>query len=168
MASSRTVLGVLGRGPAHGYDIKRTHDATLPVAKPLAFGQVYATLARLMRDGLVEVVEVSRGGGPERNVYALTEVGGQKLRDWLAAPVPPAPYVGSEVVEKTLLALHLGAGARSYLRRQRSAHLARMRELVAAKPASMEERLAVDFAIAHLDADLRWIEDTTARLAEQP
>ena len=52
--TAHVVLGLLAGGPRHGYELKRAHDQRLPQAKPLAFGQVYATLARLARDGLVE------------------------------------------------------------------------------------------------------------------
>ena len=50
-----------------------------PGAKPLAYGQVYATLARLERDGHAEIAETARCGGPERTVYALTPEGRRTL-----------------------------------------------------------------------------------------
>ena len=55
MATNEVVLALLRNGPAHGYDLKRDHDAWFPDARPLAFGQVYATLGRLERSGHVEV-----------------------------------------------------------------------------------------------------------------
>src|SRR5919112_732787 len=87
MSVGHVLLGVLAAGPAHGYELKREHDLRFPSAKPLAFGQVYATLARLERDGLVEPVASSQGGGPERTAYALTEGGRQALASWLDDPV---------------------------------------------------------------------------------
>ena len=57
MATNEVLLALLRIGPAHGYDLKRDHDAWFPDARPLAFGQVYATLGRLERGGLVEVLE---------------------------------------------------------------------------------------------------------------
>ena len=47
MATNEVVLALLRRGPAHGYDLKRDHDVWFPDARPIAFGQVYATLGRL-------------------------------------------------------------------------------------------------------------------------
>ena len=83
MSLGTVLLGVLASGPAHGYDLKRAHDSRFPAARPLAYGQVYATLARLQRDGLVEAVETRQDAGPERTVYALTPAGHDDLARWL-------------------------------------------------------------------------------------
>lgn len=64
MSVSHVLLGVLTEGPAHGYDLKREHDARFPGAKDLPYGQVYASLQRLERKGHVEVVETVQEGGP--------------------------------------------------------------------------------------------------------
>jgi DNA-binding PadR family transcriptional regulator len=164
------VLGMLSVGPAHGYDLKRGYDERFPGSKPLAFGQVYATLGRLERDGLVEAVETAKGGGPERTAYALTEAGAASLRAWLDTPEPPGPYPADGLVRKVVTALRLGADADAFVERQRQVHLARMRELLALQRASTDigARIAVDHAVAHLDADLRWLEDAAARVAQQP
>ena len=61
-----TLLGLLEREPSHGYDLKRDYDAYFGSGKPLPYGQVYATLARLARDGKVEAGEPEPGAGPER------------------------------------------------------------------------------------------------------
>ncbi len=161
---------MLNAGPAHGYDLKRGYDERFPGSKPLAFGQIYATLGRLERDGLVAAVETSQGGGPERTAYALTDAGAGSLREWLEAPEPPGPYPADELVRKVVTALRLGADATAFLERQRQAHLARMRELLALQRASTDvgARIAVDHAVAHLDADLRWLEDAGARVAQEP
>ena len=83
MSVPNVLLGVLAEGPAHGYDLKRAHDVRFPGAKQLAYGQVYAALGRLERDGLVEVVETGRDGGPERMTYAMTDAGSRALATWL-------------------------------------------------------------------------------------
>ena len=57
MESRLTLLGLLSAGPGHGYDLKRSWDHWFAASKPLAYGQVYATLARLVRDGLITQVE---------------------------------------------------------------------------------------------------------------
>ena len=161
------LLGVLANGPAHGYDLKREHDARFPSAKPLAFGQVYSTLGRLQRDGLVEIAETTREGGPERTTYALTTAGESSLRAWLEEPEPAGPYAADDLVRKAVTALRLGADAGGYLQRQRAVHLARMRELVALQrdAADTDARIAVDHTIFHLDADLLWLETAAARVA---
>jgi DNA-binding PadR family transcriptional regulator len=167
MSVGHVLLGVLAAGPAHGYDLKREHDSRFPAAKPLAYGQVYSTLARLERDGLIELAETSQDGGPERTTYALTPTGETLLKAWLEEPEPAGPYAADDLVRKTVTSLHLGADAGDFLRRQRAVHLARMRELVALQggTADADEQIAVDHTIAHLDADLRWLDTAAARVA---
>ena len=171
MSTPYVLLGLLAGGPRHGYDLKRAHDDRMPRAKPLAFGQVYATLGRLERDGLVEESGQDRDGGPDRTSYVLTDAGRAKLDEWLAAIEPPAPFVTSALFSKVVVSL-LAADierARGYLVAQRAAHTDRLRELTAAKTApdtSVGDVVAADFAIAHLDADLRWLQTTLLRVAD--
>ena len=169
MSIGHVLLGVLAAGPAHGYELKREHDQRFPSAKPLAFGQVYATLARLERDGLVEVAESSQGGGPERTTYALTAAGQQALADWLADPEPAGPYPADDLVRKTVTALSTGTDAAGFLQRQRQRHLQRMRELFALQQQTDDAgaRIAIDHVISHLDADLRWLKAAADRIARE-
>ena len=166
MAIGESVLAVLRQGPAHGYDVKREHDLWFPDTRPLAYGQVYATLARLERDALVEVLETRSDGGPERTVYALTAGGEQRLAAWLADPAPVAGTGVDEIVRKTVAALRTGDDPAPFLALQRAAHLGRMRELMAgaAPAADPAARLARDHLIAHLDADLRWLDLAVERV----
>lgn len=169
MPTSHVLLGILAEGPAHGYDLKREHDLRLPGAKPLAFGQVYATLGRLERDGQVEVAVREHDGGPERTVYALASAGEQALEAWLVAPEVPGPYAAEELVRKAVTALRLRRDARPFLAAQRELHLGRMRELLAQQRATadVEARIALDHTVFHLDADLRWLEAAAARVADE-
>jgi DNA-binding PadR family transcriptional regulator len=171
MSTAHVLLGLLAGGPRHGYDLKRAHDERLPQAKPLAFGQVYATLGRLERDGYVTESGQDREGGPDRTSYQLTDRGRENLDAWLSAVEPPAPYVTSALFSKVVVAL-LAADAdraRDYLMAQRAAHMTRMRELTLAKSrpgATVGDVVAADYAIGHLDADLRWVQTTLARVAD--
>ena len=166
-----TLLGLLEREPSHGYDLKRDYDTYFGRGKPLSFGQVYATLGRLERDGLVTEAGQERDGGPDRTAYEITDDGRRHLDAWLTAVEPPAPYVTSELFSKVVVAL-LAADAdraRDYLVAQRAAHMGRMRELTTAKSesdASVGDVVAADFAIGHLEADLRWLQTTLARVAD--
>ena len=65
MSVPLTLLGLLEREPSHGYDLKRDYDAYFGRDKPLPFGQVYATLGRLARDGKVVAGESEPGAGPD-------------------------------------------------------------------------------------------------------
>lgn len=165
MSVSHKLLGLLESEPRHGYELKREHDERFATGGPLAFGQVYATLARLLRNGLVEVDAVERGGGPERKRYAITDLGVTDLEDWLGRPEEPEPHLQTVLFSKVVLALLSGRPATDILDRQRAAHLRRMRELTAIKAgADLSATLIADYALFHLEADLRWLELTAARL----
>jgi DNA-binding PadR family transcriptional regulator len=171
VSTSHVLLGLLVAGSRHGYELKRAHDERLPRARPLAFGQVYATLGRLRRDGLVAPAGQEREGGPDRTAYTLTGEGRAALDRWLAEVEPPMPYVSSTLFAKVVVALLVADvdRARDYLVAQRRAHADRLRELTAAKTApaaTVDDVVAADFAIAHLDADLRWLHTTLDRVAD--
>ncbi|MET7960195.1 PadR family transcriptional regulator [Micromonospora zamorensis] len=171
MSTSHVLLGLLAAGSRHGYELKRAHDERLPRARPLAFGQVYATLGRLERDGLVVTAGQDRAAGPDRTAYALTDQGRAALDQWLTTVEPPMPYVASTLFAKVVVALLVADvdRARSYLIAQRAAHTARLRELTAVKAdpaATLSDVVAADYAITHLDADLRWLHATLGRVAD--
>ena len=161
------LLGLLEREPSHGYELKRAYDGYFGNGKPLPFGQVYATLGRLERDGRVTVTGTEPGGGPERKRYAITPDGVTVLEDWLAQPEDPAPQLQPVLFTKVVLALLSDRPAGRYLDRQRAAHLARMREITARRRSSgVAGVLVADYALFHLEADLRWIDMTAARLGQ--
>ncbi|CAL9446566.1 hypothetical protein SUDANB96_02363 [Streptomyces sp. enrichment culture] len=168
MSTRHILLGLLAAGPSHGYDLKRRHDERFPQARPLAYGQVYTTLQRLVRDGLAEVDGTDSDGGPERTLYRTTEDGARELARWAAEVTPPAPFVANEIFAKVVVAILAAGDPETYLRDQRAAHMARMRELTAVKTApgaDLSTVLSADYALTHLDADLRWMTTTGARLA---
>ena len=162
-----TLLGLLEREPSHGYDLKRDYDAYFGRGKQLPFGQVYATLGRLARDGKVTAGDAEPGEGPDRKRYAITKVGRAEVDSWLAEPVEPEPHLQTVLFAKVTLALMLGKPAESYLTAQRAAHMRRMHELTRLKRAGgLVDVLLADHALFHLEADLRWIDTTSARLTE--
>src|SRR6266496_3910150 len=159
-----TLLGLLEREPSHGYDLKRDYDAYFGRSRPVPFGQVYATLGRLARDGKVAAGEVEPGGGPDRKRYAITEQGVAEVEAWLAETVEPEPHLQTVLFAKVTLALMLDRPAERYLDAQRAAHLQRMRELTELKRDSDPLGvLLADHALYRLEADLRWIDHTAAR-----
>jgi DNA-binding PadR family transcriptional regulator len=165
MSVPLTLLGLLEREPSHGYELKRDYDTFFGRGRPLPFGQVYATLARLARDGKVVVSEVGPGEGPDRKRYVITDLGATELGTWLTEPVPAEPHLQTVLFAKVVLALMLGRPADRYLDTQRAAHLQRMRELTGIKQrGGLVDGLLADHGLYHLEADLRWIDLTAARL----
>jgi DNA-binding PadR family transcriptional regulator len=165
MSVPHVLLGLLEDHPRHGYDLKREYDERFAGDRPLKFGQVYSTLARLLRDGLVEIRAVQAGGGPDRKLYAITSAGVTDIERWLLEPVAPHPHVQSVLFTKVSLALLSGRSATEVLDGQRAAHLERMRDLTRMKgTGDVADALVADYALFHLEADLRWIELAAARL----
>jgi hypothetical protein len=161
MSVTQTFLGLLDRGPQHGYGLKVAYDELFSVGKELRFGQVYATLSRLDRDGLAIVVAVEAGDGPERKVY--------EIESWLATPERTDKLTLAPIFAKVVVSLSTGRSASEVLEAQREVHTARMRELRAvAADGGFEHQIAVDLLIGHLQADLDWIELVGARLERLP
>jgi DNA-binding PadR family transcriptional regulator len=159
------LLGLLEREPSHGYDLKRDYDVYFGRGKPLPFGQVYATLGRLARDGKVLAADAEPGSGPDRKRYVITEQGVSDVETWLREPVEPEPHLQTVLFAKVVLALMSGRPAAEYLDLQRAAHLQRMRELTDRKrQGDVVDALLADHGLFHLEADLRWIDLTAARL----
>ncbi len=167
MSIPHVLLGLLEPSPTHGYQLKAGYDERFGRDRPLRFGQVYATLARLQREGWAEEIAISPGAGPERKTFAITPEGVQELASWLATPEPPTSYATSVLFAKTVLALSSGRPAAKILDAQRRVHVARMREVLhAARKADAIKSMSADFEVAHLEADLAWMERTATRLAE--
>ncbi len=172
MATGDALLALLIPGPRHGYDLKRAHDEWFTGLRPLAFGQVYSTLSRLQRDGLIDVAQTETAEGPERTMYELTAEGRTRAQAWLAEPVDPSGPGGApadELIRKTLAAYHLRSDPGGLVARQRSVHLKAIRAL---EPDGGQESLGSavtrDHRRQHLDADLRWLEATGERLRSLP
>lgn len=165
MSIGHTLLGLLESGPRHGYDLKRAFDEHFGHDRPLHYGQVYSTMSRLLKNGLVEVDAVEAGAGPERKRYAITDDGVADVAQWLARPEKPEPYLQSTLYTKVVLALMTERNAAELLDTQRAEHLRLMRGLTERKRGGdLADQLICDHALFHLEADLRWLELTAARL----
>ena len=162
------LLGLLEREPSHGYDLKRDYDAYFGRGKPLPFGQVYSTLARLARDGKVVVGEAEPGGGP--GPQALRHHRGRRRAR--SRPGWPSRWSPSRTCRPCCSSRSCSrscsnARPSDYLDTQRAAHLQRMRELTELKrTGDLVDALLADHGLFHLEADLRWIDLTAARLDE--
>jgi DNA-binding PadR family transcriptional regulator len=165
MDSASILLGLLSVAPSYGYDLKQSYDRYFGLRKPLAFGQVYASLGRMMRDGLLVETGTEAGGGPERRRYEITAAGHDRLADWMFTPDVPSEQLQSNLFAKTVVALLTDRDAGRLLDLQRAQHLQQMRILTRAKDgADLMHVLLYDHALFHIEADLRWMDLTSARL----
>lgn len=168
MSRSHALLAILETEPAHGYTLKHRYDEAFARGKPLAFGQVYASLSRFERHGWAEVVEVEAGEGPDRKRYAITPEGVAVIENWVYEPEQPDTFTDSQLLAKVSVALLSGRPAEAVLAKQRTTHLLRMRELNSERRNTTDPSrlLALTYQLAHLDADLTWIAEAGDRLKD--
>ena len=163
------LLALLATGPAHGYELKtqleQRFGAVLP---PLNAGQIYTTLSRLQRDGLVEDDAVAQNGRPNKRVYRLTDAGQRELDQWVADSTP-SPRLKDDFFVKLVLARAAAiADPLELIDRQRGAYLQALRELddVAAQAGDGTAALLVEGAALHLEADLKWLDLCERRMTD--
>jgi DNA-binding PadR family transcriptional regulator len=173
MSVKHALLASLAKGPMHGYGLKSEFEARLGQAWPLNIGQVYTTLARLERDGLVaphptESVEPQRGG-EERRSWRITEAGRNALAEWYASPVARDGLARDELLVKLTTALDAGIGTVvEVIRAQRTATLELLQRHTRAKAhaasrGDLPRLLATDLLIAQAEAEAAWLDLCEAR-----
>jgi len=167
MSIRYALLSLLDQQPHHGYQLKTAVEGWLGQSWPLNIGQVYTTLARLERDGLVALGEVDAQG---RQTYQITPAGRAALADWFATPVPRDGLVRDELLVKLVAAVAAGDGtAFEVIRGQRTATLQLLQQHTRAKAQAERQgdlpRLVVaDLLIAQAEAEAAWLELCEARL----
>lgn len=161
------LLGLLKEAPSHGYALKLRYDDLLDPDRPVQPAQIYSTLTRLERDGLVELLDVAKVRTPTKRVYQATANGVDELERWLSTPVEPEPHLHTVLYVKVVLTLLTGLSVEEFLDSQREAHLVRMRELTILRQSNdTAMSLLADYALFHLESDLRWLDLTAARAGE--
>jgi DNA-binding PadR family transcriptional regulator len=158
-------LGLLAERPLHGYELKAAYEAELVPATQLNYGQVYTTLERLARDGLVAHEVVTQSERPDKKVYALTKEGRKELQAWFGAPAHLDLDLRNETFVKLILARHLdNADPLKVLGVERRACLERLHEVTQARAradkegASLQTALLLDLAVLRLEAFSRWLD----------
>jgi DNA-binding PadR family transcriptional regulator len=153
------LLALLAGGPAHGYELKQAMEQRFgSVLPPLNAGQIYTTLSRLERDGLVDDDPVSQNGRPNKRVYRLTDAGRIQLHGWVA-DATPAARLKDDFFVKLVLAQAAGiADPLELIDRQRAAYLQALRELDDVATDDEVSSLLVEGAALHLEADLKWLD----------
>lgn len=173
MSVRHAVLGLLTQHPRHGYELRAAFEAMVGGeqnwdVKP---AQIYSTLTRLEKSGLVAEESVGRDAGPEKRIYAITADGRRVLEEWFLDGVPPE-HQRDEFFIKLMVGLISGAADPNQLIQVQRACLYRgLHALVAQRSQAdphteLAKILLLDKAAAHLEADLRWLDITETRLDE--
>ncbi|MCK6080021.1 PadR family transcriptional regulator [Microbacterium sp. EYE_5] len=174
MSVRQSLLAILDQGACYGYQLRAEFDRRTGSTWPLNVGQIYNTLDRLERDGLVEKGDVDEQG----HVYwQITDAGSAEVQAWLDAPVERAQGTRDELAIKLAIAATLpGVDLAAVIQRQRSASLRQLQELNRAKyaganpdgPEELAWSLVVDSMIFAAEAEARWLDHTEHRLAQHP
>ncbi|WP_448262103.1 PadR family transcriptional regulator [Microbacterium aurum] len=174
MSVRQSLLAILDQGPCYGYQLRAEFDRRTGSTWPLNVGQIYNTLDRLERDGLVEKGDVDEQG----HVYwQITDAGSAEVRQWWAAPVERSGGTRDELAIKLAVAATLpGVDVSAVIQTQRAASLRQLQELTRANyagsdpdgPEELAWSLVVDSMIFAAEAEARWLDHTEQRLALHP
>lgn len=171
MSVRQGLLALLADGPMYGYQLRGEFEARTGATWPLNVGQVYSTLGRLERDGLVE----GAGSDEEGRVrYRITERGRAELTEWFASPVDRAAPPRDELAIKLAMAVTVpGVDVRAVVANQRAATVRALQDYTRLKaqlpplPATAAElswQLVLESLIFDADAEVRWLDHCEARL----
>jgi DNA-binding PadR family transcriptional regulator len=162
-----SLLALLSAGPMHGYGLKTEFEAATGDIWPLNVGQVYTTLGRLERDGLVTAEADTEG----QKVYEITEAGRGELGRWFETPVPREVIPRQELAIKLVFAMRSGgADVAAVVQRQRVATRRALQEITRLKTAAESGGdtawlLMLDALVFQAEAEARWLDMCEARLA---
>ncbi|MCT2591308.1 PadR family transcriptional regulator [Streptomyces sp. N2-109] len=157
------LLALLARGPAHGYELKQDLEKLLGSAYPQPnVGQIYVTLGRLEKAGLIAGEDVEQTSRPNKRIYQLTEAGQEAVLAWFEGTTDE-PRVRDEFFMKLALAAPSGMADRiALINKQRRQYLNTMRDLSRLGTAEDADnriaQLLIEGAMLHLQADLDWLE----------
>ncbi len=171
MAVREGLLALLQDEPRYGYQLKTSFETTTGGVWPLNVGQVYTTLDRLERDGLVSM----RFGDDEQKLYTITPAGLTELGAWWSTVPQAEPPPRDELMLKVLFAVEQGADhAVTVVTRQRTAltellqsRRRERREMATGDASALAAALVTDALIVRAEADLRWLDMCEARLLEE-
>jgi DNA-binding PadR family transcriptional regulator len=160
MSVRHALLALLSEGSRYGMRLRDEFEAATGDLWPLNVGQVYTTLQRLERDGLVE----SDGGDDKRQKsFRITARGQAELSEWLHTPSAPAPPPRDELVTKVLLAVRVpGTDVREVIQAHRRQVVELMHEWTRVKEEGAEFALplalVMDAELTRLGAMARWLD----------
>ena len=178
MSIRQAMLAILERGPMYGYQLRAEFEQRTGETWPLNIGQVYTTLSRLERDGLVEVVDHGGADDPasDRHVsYRATEAGRSEASAWFTTPVPRSQPPRDELAIKLAIAVTLpGVDVSELIQKQRTATMSALQAYTRLKrsgraaqptdPADLAWSLVLDSLVFDAEAEVRWLDHCEARL----
>ena len=179
MSVRQAMLALLEPGPMYGYQLRAEFEQRTGATWPLNVGQVYSTLSRLERDGLVEHVD---GRGTEDDadraaqvMYRITTSGRGEVSTWFTTPVPRTQPPRDELAIKLAIAVTLpGVDVASLIQRQRTATMTALQDYTRLKrsgrasrpdqPEDLAWSLVLDSLVFDAEAEIRWLDHCEARL----
>jgi DNA-binding PadR family transcriptional regulator len=167
MSVRHAVLALLSEGPKYGLQLREEFEARTGEVWPLNVGQVYTTLQRLERDGLVES-DGSGEAGPQKG-FRITTEGEVELAAWLRTPPDLSSPPRDELVMKVLIALGLpGVDVHEVVQAHRRYLVQLMQEWTRLKEYSADRdlgfALVVDAELFRLDSVIRWLDAADGRI----
>ena len=172
MSVKHALLALLDQEPMYGYQLRSEFEGRTGSTWPLNIGQVYTTLARLERDGLVEGLGPNAEG---HGMYGVTEDGSEEVRSWFATPLGRTQPPRDELVIKLSLAVTVpGVDVAAIIQSQRTATMTALQDYTRLKASgrAAEPAVAADLAwslvlesmVFAAEAELRWLDHCEARL----
>ncbi|TFD15057.1 PadR family transcriptional regulator [Cryobacterium sp. TMT1-2-2] len=170
MSVRQSLLAILNQGPCYGYQLRAEFDRRTGSTWPLNVGQIYNTLDRLERDGLVQKADIDADG---QNYVEITDAGRAEVAEWLGSPVVRTIATRDELAIKLAIAVTLpGVDIAQVIQVQRTATMRTLQELTRTKNATADpessEQLAwllvIDSLIFAAEAEARWLDHSESRL----
>ena len=170
MSVPHALLALLSGGAKHGLRLQNEFESRTGEVWPLNVGQVYTTLQRLERDGLVEA---DAEGERSQKRYRITSAGAEELAGWLRTPPDLVPPPRDELVIKVLVAMQVaGTDVHEILQVHRRRAIEVMQRYTQVKAAAAEDDVALalvaDAELFRLEAIVRWLDAADVRLKRLP
>jgi DNA-binding PadR family transcriptional regulator len=167
MSIKYAILGILAKKDLHGYELKAGFDDTIGEFWSLNFGQIYSTLDRLEKDGLVTHDRQSQDKRPDRKIFSITPLGRTELTEWLSTPIARVRALRDEFfIKLVFMDKDNPAAVLALIEKQKMLHLKHMNTLTRRKialkaetgnPDALTTELLVDVGLFHAEADIKWL-----------
>jgi DNA-binding PadR family transcriptional regulator len=175
MSIRHGLLALLDQGPRYGYQLRVEFEARTGATWPLNVGQVYTTLGRLERDGLVAPHGEDEDG---HLFYAVTEAGRAELRNWFETPVPRNSPPRDELAIKLAMAVTVpGVDVAAVVQAQRRHSMKALQDYTRLKGQALNADsgrqddlawlLVLEQLIFQTEAEIRWLDHCETRLAQR-